>query len=151
MPLQSSYPQVWPIPLPITVTAMTSNVDASNPDLVTVDVPTHWYNLAAELDTPIPPHLHPGTKEPVGPEDLAPLFASGLIAQEVTDEVYVPIPEPVTSVPTPVDTTIPTTVPIPEPTTPEVPTTLPNPLPVVTIPTLPPMPIESNGDGNGTS
>lgn len=63
----------------------------------------------------------------------------------------VPIPEPVTSVPTPVDTTIPTTVPIPEPTTPEVPTTLPNPLPVVTIPTLPPMPIESNGDGNGTS
>ncbi|GAC58819.1 putative tryptophan synthase beta chain [Gordonia hirsuta DSM 44140 = NBRC 16056] len=74
---------------------MTSNPDASNPDLVTIDVPTHWYNLAAELDEPIPPHLHPGTKEPVGPDDLAALFPAGLIAQEVTDEVYVEIPEPV--------------------------------------------------------
>ena len=54
---------------------MTTQVDATNPDLVTVGVPTHWYNLAAELETPIPPHLHPGTKEPVGPEDLAALFA----------------------------------------------------------------------------
>lgn len=74
---------------------MTSNPDASHPDLVTIDVPTHWYNLAAELDEPIPPHLHPGTKEPVGPDDLAALFPAGLIAQEVTDEVYVEIPEPV--------------------------------------------------------
>ncbi|MGV9671630.1 MULTISPECIES: TrpB-like pyridoxal phosphate-dependent enzyme [unclassified Gordonia (in: high G+C Gram-positive bacteria)] len=74
---------------------MTMHVDASNPELITVDVPTHWYNLAAELDTPIPPHLHPGTGEPVGPDDLAALFPSGLIAQEVSAEPYIEIPEPV--------------------------------------------------------
>ena len=71
------------------------HVDASNPDLITVDVPTHWYNLAAELSEPIPPHLHPGTKEPVGPDDLVALFPSGLIAQEVSTEPYIEIPEPV--------------------------------------------------------
>src|SRR5690606_3528145 len=43
----------------------------------------------------IPPHLHPATREPVAPEDLAPLFASGLIAQEVSTETYIAIPEPV--------------------------------------------------------
>ncbi|OBC05367.1 MULTISPECIES: TrpB-like pyridoxal phosphate-dependent enzyme [unclassified Gordonia (in: high G+C Gram-positive bacteria)] len=74
---------------------MTMHVDASNPDLITVDVPTHWYNLAAELSEPIPPHLHPGTKEPVGPDDLVALFPSGLIAQEVSTEPYIEIPEPV--------------------------------------------------------
>ena len=74
---------------------MTMHVDASNPDLITVDVPTHWYNIAAELPEPIPPHLHPGTKEPVGPDDLVALFPSGLIAQEVSTEPYIEIPEPV--------------------------------------------------------
>ncbi|GAC50431.1 TrpB-like pyridoxal phosphate-dependent enzyme [Gordonia aichiensis] len=74
---------------------MTMHVDVSNPDLITVDVPTHWYNLAAELSEPIPPHLHPGTKEPVGPDDLVALFPSGLIAQEVSTEPYIEIPEPV--------------------------------------------------------
>lgn len=74
---------------------MTTHVDATSPDLITVDVPTHWYNLAAELDEPIPPHLHPGTKEPVGPDDLAALFPAGLIAQEVSTEPYIEIPEPV--------------------------------------------------------
>ncbi|MGD9936482.1 MAG: hypothetical protein AB7S61_03280 [Methanoregulaceae archaeon] len=63
----------------------------------------------------------------------------------------VPTPEPVTPVPTPEETTIPTTVPLPEPSTPEVPTTIPNPLPPMPIPTLPPMPIESEGDVNGSS
>ena len=71
---------------------MTLHADAAHPDLVTVEVPTHWYNLAAELDQPIPPHLHPGTKEPVGPDDLAALFPSGLIAQEVSTEPYIAIP-----------------------------------------------------------
>ncbi|HNP57943.1 MAG TPA: TrpB-like pyridoxal phosphate-dependent enzyme [Gordonia sp. (in: high G+C Gram-positive bacteria)] len=68
---------------------------AESPDIITVDVPTHWYNLAAELDEPIPPHLHPGTKEPVGPDDLVALFPMGLIAQEVANEAYIEIPEPV--------------------------------------------------------
>ena len=59
---------------------------------------TSWYNLAADLPTPPPPPLHPGTKEPVGPEDLAPLFPMDLIMQEVTQDQYVPIPEPVLDV-----------------------------------------------------
>lgn len=68
---------------------------ATHPDLVTVEVPTHWYNLAAELDQPIPPHLHPATREPVGPDDLAALFPRGLIAQEVATDAYLAIPEAV--------------------------------------------------------
>ena len=43
------------------------------------DIPTHWVNLLPDLPgTPSPP-LHPGTKEPLGPEDLAPIFPMGLI------------------------------------------------------------------------
>lgn len=60
--------------------------------------PTHWYNLVADLPTPPPPPLHPGTHQPVGPDDLAPLFPPELIAQEVTAEQYVEIPEPVREV-----------------------------------------------------
>ncbi|WP_020106925.1 TrpB-like pyridoxal phosphate-dependent enzyme [Nocardia sp. 348MFTsu5.1] len=74
---------------------MTIDTPEVTADLTIVDVPTHWYNLAAELPEPIPPHLHPGTKEPVGPDDLAPLFPAGLIAQEVSSETYIEIPEPV--------------------------------------------------------
>ena len=58
-------------------------------------VPPHWYNHSADLPEPVPPHLHPGTKEPLGPEDLAPLFPMGLIMQEVTTERYVEIPQTV--------------------------------------------------------
>lgn len=58
-------------------------------------IPTHWYNLPADLPEPVPPHLHPGTKEPLGPEDLAPLFPMGLIEQEVATERYVEIPQTV--------------------------------------------------------
>ncbi len=58
-------------------------------------VPTHWYNLAADLPEPVPPHLHPGTREPLGPDDLAPLFPMALIAQEVSTERYVEIPQAV--------------------------------------------------------
>ncbi|HEV7205524.1 MAG TPA: TrpB-like pyridoxal phosphate-dependent enzyme [Jatrophihabitans sp.] len=54
--------------------------------------PTRWYNLLADLPTPPPPVLHPGTLEPVGPDDLAPLFPMELIGQEVTTERYVEIP-----------------------------------------------------------
>jgi tryptophan synthase beta chain len=58
-------------------------------------VPTHWYNLAADLPEPVPPHLHPGTREPLAPQDLAPLFPMALIEQEVTSERYVEIPQTV--------------------------------------------------------
>lgn len=58
-------------------------------------VPTHWYNLAADLPEPVPPHLHPGTREPLTPDDLAPLFPLALVQQEVTTERYVEIPQTV--------------------------------------------------------
>ncbi len=60
--------------------------------------PTHWYNIAADLPAPPPAVLHPGTRQPVGPDDLAPLFPMALIAQEVSTEREVPIPEPVRDV-----------------------------------------------------
>src|SRR5690606_25809595 len=59
---------------------------------------THWYNIMADLPTPPPPPLHPGTREPVGPEDLAPLFPMELILQEVSQEPYIEIPQPVLDV-----------------------------------------------------
>jgi tryptophan synthase beta chain len=55
-------------------------------------IPTQWYNLVPDLPAPPPPPLHPGTREPVGPDDLAPLFPMALIQQEVTGERYVDIP-----------------------------------------------------------
>ena len=58
-------------------------------------LPRRWYNLVADLPTPPPPVLHPGTKQPVGPGDLAPLFPMALIAQEVATEREIEIPEPV--------------------------------------------------------
>jgi len=58
-------------------------------------LPRRWYNLVADLPAPPPPVLHPGTKQPVGPEDLAPLFPMALIAQEVATEREIEIPEPV--------------------------------------------------------
>ena len=61
-------------------------------------MPKHWYNLVADLPVPPPPVLHPGTMQPVGPDDLAPLFPMELIMQEVTTEREVPIPEPVREV-----------------------------------------------------
>jgi tryptophan synthase beta chain len=63
--------------------------------MVPAEVPTHWYNLAADLPEPVPPALHPGTREPLGPEDLAPLFPMALIAQEVSQERYIEIPQTV--------------------------------------------------------
>src|SRR5690606_12792794 len=57
-------------------------------------IPRHWYNIQADLPKPMAPVLHPGTMQPVGPDDLAPLFAMGLIMQEVTTEREVESPEP---------------------------------------------------------
>ncbi|MFO7787667.1 MAG: TrpB-like pyridoxal phosphate-dependent enzyme [Halospina sp.] len=61
-------------------------------------IPTHWYNLQADLPEPLPPVLNPATQEPVTPTDLEPLFPASLIEQEVTTEREVPIPEPVRDV-----------------------------------------------------
>ena len=59
------------------------------------EIPTHWVNLQADLGPPPHPPLHPGTKEPLGPEDLAPLFPMGLIEQEVSAEPEIEIPDEV--------------------------------------------------------
>ncbi len=59
------------------------------------EIPKDWYNLIADLPEPPPAVLHPGTHEPVGPDDLAPLFPMSLIMQEVSGERYLEIPEPV--------------------------------------------------------
>ncbi|MBK8536407.1 MAG: TrpB-like pyridoxal phosphate-dependent enzyme [Candidatus Competibacteraceae bacterium] len=58
-------------------------------------MPKSWYNLVADLPTPPPPVLHPGTLQPIGPDDLAPLFPRSLIQQEVSTEREIEIPEPV--------------------------------------------------------
>ncbi|WP_431923425.1 TrpB-like pyridoxal phosphate-dependent enzyme [Amycolatopsis tucumanensis] len=56
------------------------------------DLPTTWYNVIPDLPEPPPPPLHPGTREPVGPDDLAPLFPQAIIGQEVTQDRFVDIP-----------------------------------------------------------
>jgi tryptophan synthase beta chain len=58
-------------------------------------MPQTWYNIAADLPEPLPPPLHPGTHQPLGPADLAPLFPMALIMQEVSAERAIEIPEEV--------------------------------------------------------
>ena len=60
-------------------------------------IPKSWYNLAADLPQPLPPVLHPGTKQPIGPADPA-ASAMALILQEVSQERYIDIPEPIRDV-----------------------------------------------------
>jgi tryptophan synthase beta chain len=62
------------------------------------EMPTQWYNIQADMPNPPLPPLHPATKQPVGPEDLAPLFPMELIKQEVSQERYIDIPEEVQEV-----------------------------------------------------
>ena len=61
-------------------------------------IPKAWYNIQADLPEPPAPVLHPGTGAPIGPDDLAPLFPIALIAQEVSQERYIDIPQPVRDV-----------------------------------------------------
>ncbi|HYH38839.1 MAG TPA: TrpB-like pyridoxal phosphate-dependent enzyme [Azospirillum sp.] len=61
-------------------------------------MPKAWYNLAADLPVPLPPPLHPGTGQPIGPDDLAPIFPMAVIQQEVSTERWIDIPEPVQDV-----------------------------------------------------
>ncbi len=59
------------------------------------ELPRQWYNIAADMPTPLEPPLHPGTGEPIGPDALAPIFPMPLIEQEVSQERFIDIPEPV--------------------------------------------------------
>ena len=72
------------------VTALRRGLDQQHPSglpphfvLDETQIPKAWYNLAADLQQPLPPVLHPGTRQPVGPADLEPLFPMELILQEV--------------------------------------------------------------------
>src|SRR5512138_1859763 len=58
-------------------------------------IPTHWYNVIPDMPGPVAPVLHPGTKKPVTPQDLLPLFPMGLIEQEVSPERWIKIPDEV--------------------------------------------------------
>ena len=62
------------------------------------DMPTHWYNIQADLPEPLPPVLHPAKGKPVTPDDLAPLFPMELIKQEVSTERWIEIPEEVQAI-----------------------------------------------------
>src|ERR671937_1282568 len=62
------------------------------------DLPSKWYNIQADLKTPAPPVLHPGTGQPIGPQDLAPLFPMELIKQEVSQERWIEIPDEIRNV-----------------------------------------------------
>ena len=62
------------------------------------DIPKYWYNLQSDLPSPMAPPLHPGTGNPIGPEDLAPLFPMELIKQEVSTEREIEIPEPIRAI-----------------------------------------------------
>ncbi|MGE5847386.1 MAG: TrpB-like pyridoxal-phosphate dependent enzyme, partial [Ignavibacteria bacterium] len=59
------------------------------------EIPEQWYNIQADMPNPMLPPLHPGTKQPIGPNDLAPLFPMELIKQEVSKERWIDIPEEV--------------------------------------------------------
>lgn len=59
------------------------------------ELPRQWYNIMADMPTPMEPPLHPGTGKPIGPDDLAPIFPMNLIEQEVSPNRWIDIPEAV--------------------------------------------------------
>ncbi len=62
------------------------------------EIPKQWYNIQAHMPNPVKPPLHPGTREPIGPEDLAPLFPMALIMQEVSQDPWIDIPDEVSEI-----------------------------------------------------
>ncbi|MFS8664926.1 MAG: TrpB-like pyridoxal phosphate-dependent enzyme [Limnochordales bacterium] len=62
------------------------------------EIPRQWYNVVADLPTPPRPPLHPGTKQPLKPEDLAPLFPMALIEQEASGQRWIDIPEEILNI-----------------------------------------------------
>jgi len=57
------------------------------------DIPQRWYNILPDLPKPLPPPIHPGTGQPLGPQDLAPIFPMALIQQEMSPEPWIEIPD----------------------------------------------------------
>ena len=63
--------------------------------LTQADIPTRWYNVMADLPKPLPPPLHPGTKQPITPDMMTAIFPENLVMQEMSPERWIEIPEPV--------------------------------------------------------
>lgn len=63
--------------------------------LADADMPTRWYNLAADFAEPMPPHLNPATKQPLTHEEMSALFATELVSQEFSGHRFIDIPEPI--------------------------------------------------------
>src|SRR5688572_28988698 len=63
--------------------------------LTQADIPSAWYNLNADFPEPLPPPLHPGTKQPMPPEALEAIFPRNLVEQEISAAPWIEIPEPV--------------------------------------------------------
>jgi tryptophan synthase beta chain len=74
---------------------MTSKKDVIRVDLPDSEIPRQWYNIVADLPNKPAPYFHPGTKQPVGPPDLLPIFPMELILQEVSSDRYIDIPDEV--------------------------------------------------------
>jgi tryptophan synthase beta chain len=74
---------------------MLRHVEQTTFPLAESELPTRWYNVRADMPNPMQPILHPGTGQPVGPDDLAPLFPMELILQEVSEEPEIAIPDEV--------------------------------------------------------
>jgi len=62
------------------------------------EMPKKWYNIQADLKTPLEPPLNPQTKQPIRPEDLKTIFPMGLIKQEVSQDRYIEIPEEIRNI-----------------------------------------------------
>ncbi|MGZ4964116.1 MAG: TrpB-like pyridoxal phosphate-dependent enzyme, partial [Limisphaerales bacterium] len=59
------------------------------------DIPKYWYNILSDFPEPMAPRLNPGTKKPIAPEDMLALFPENLLQQEMSEERWIEIPEPV--------------------------------------------------------
>ena len=70
-------------------------VMATKITLPEAELPTHWYNIIPDLPVSLPPALHPGTHQPAGPDDFAPIFSMDLIIQEVSTDRFIEIPDEV--------------------------------------------------------
>jgi tryptophan synthase beta chain len=77
---------------------MSDPLGATKITLEESEIPRSWYNVLADLPSPPPPVLHPGTSQPIGPADLTPIFPLALIEQEVSGDRYITIPEEVLEV-----------------------------------------------------
>src|ERR1035437_8784018 len=64
-------------------------------DLTQADIPKSWYNLLTDFPEPLPPPLHPGTKQPIPPEALLAIFPENLVRQEMSPDRWIEVPEPV--------------------------------------------------------